>query len=127
KALYLRNLGRCARAPRLALRRSRQGMAAVSQLSYVYLDVVPRHLQGRQGGLPLCRISTPFVVGACVLLFKVTKRALRFLRRRSLAGRGSRQPWTQQGGGYLEIGSRAGTLVIPQGQLRLRRHRGDSV
>src|SRR5712671_4160326 len=95
-------------------------MAALSQLSYVHVVIVLRPHEGRQGGLPLCRISSTFDVGAWVLLFTITKRAVHFLCRRPVAGRGTRQPWAEQGGNRPEICPRAGTLVIPQGRLRLR-------
>src|SRR4029077_14645573 len=94
-------------------------MEAVSQLSYLYVDVVPRTYEGGEGGLSLCRIPSPFVVGASILLFTITQRAVRLLRRRPVAGRGTRQPWSRPGGSRPKICPRAGTLVIPQGRLRL--------
>src|SRR5882762_10281874 len=102
-------------------------MAALSQLPYIYLAIVLRPYAGKKGGLPLCRIPSTFAVGAWFLLFKITKRAVRLLRRRPVAGRGTRQPWAQRGGRHPEICPRAGTLVIPQGRLRLRCYRRDSL
>src|SRR6266851_6267210 len=102
-------------------------MAALSQLPYLHFAVVLRPYAGRQSRLPLCRIPSTFAVGAWVLLFKITKRAVHFLRRRPVARRGTRQPWAEQGGNRPEICPRAGTLVIPQGRLRLRCYRRNSL
>src|SRR5882762_8588944 len=95
-------------------------MAAISQLPYIYVAIVFRPYAGRQGGLPLCRIPSTFAVAAWVCLFKITKHAVHFLCRRPVAGRGTRQPWAEQGRNRTEICPRAGTLVIPQGRLHLR-------
>jgi len=63
---------RCAGAPRLALRRCRQGVAPLSQLSYLHVAIVLRPYKAGQADCSY-RIPSTFAVGAWLYLFKITE------------------------------------------------------
>jgi len=124
--VYLRNLGRCTPAPGLALCCLWQGMAAVSQLLYVHMMSFIRHVQGRQGGLAYLSNLHPFRCRCRGSFIKIRNVPFVFYVA-DCGGRGTQPPLELNQEGVALKFAGAGTLVIPQGRLRLRCYRGDSV